>query len=179
MSYAEFLAFCDSAETKHEYEDGVAVAMTGGSPEHGRLAVAFASLLTNALEGRPCRVFSSDVRVRIEETNRALYPDLSVVCGNVETASDDEHGVTNPSVIVEVLSPRTEANDRGAKFASYRRLPTLQEYVLVSQNESRMEVFRREGDHWSLYEFGSGESLVLTSLSVSIPIDLVYRDRID
>ena len=179
MSYAEYLALCASADAKHEYEDGVAVAMTGGSPEHGRLAVALASLLTNALEGRPCRVLSSDVRVRIEETNRALYPDLSVVCGDVETASDDEYGVTNPSVIVEVLSPHTEANDRGAKFASYRRLPTVQEYVLVSQNEPRLEVFRREGDHWSLYEWGPGESLVLTSLSVSISVDRLYRDRIE
>ena len=179
MSYAEYLALCAAADAKHEYEDGVAVAMTGGSPEHGRLAVALASLLTTALEGRGCRVFSSDVRVRIEQTNRALYPDLSIVCGDVKTASDDEHGIVNPVVIVEVLSPHTEANDRGAKFASYRRLPTLQEYVLVAQAEPRVEVFRREGDHWALYEFGPGNTVEIVSLSVSVAVDRLYRDRLD
>ena len=110
--------------------------MAGGTPEHGRLAAALAGELRGKLRGRPCAVFSSDVRIRIAATDRTTYPDLSVVCGKRETAADDPDALVNPIVIVEVLSDSTEADDRGAKFAHYRRLESLREYVLVSQHES-------------------------------------------
>ena len=150
MSYPEYLAAERGAKTRHEYLSGTSWAMAGGTPEHGRLAAALAGELRGKLRGRPCAVFSSDVRIRIAATDRTTYPDLSVVCGKRETAADDPDALVNPIVIVEVLSDSTEADDRGAKFAHYRRLESLREYVLVSQHERRIEVFRREGEHWTL-----------------------------
>jgi Uma2 family endonuclease len=117
------------------------------------------------------------VRVRIQATDRTTYPDLSVVCGKLSTAApEDPHAITNPIVLVEVLSKDTEADDRGEKFAHYRRLPSLREYVLINQGKPRIEVFRREGDHWSLYEWGAGEVVQLASLDCRISVDGVYRD---
>ena len=134
-------------------------------------------MLGNALDGRPCVVLSSDARVRVTETNLGTYPDLTVVCSKVETATDDKHGVRNPTVIVEVLSETSEAYDRGLKFAHYRRLESLREYVLVSQTEPRIEVFRRESNGtWTFFDVTAGQTLTLTSLDVRISVDDVYRD---
>lgn len=176
MTYEQYLAAEAVAETKHEFLGGEVWAMAGGTPEHSRLAASLARQLGNALEGRPCAVFSSDLRVRIEATGRSTYPDLSVVCGARRAAKDDEDAITNPVVLVEVLSDATEASDRGDKFAHYRQLESLKEYVLVSQKEPRIEVFRRQGDHWSLYEARAGQSIELASLEVSLAVDDVYRD---
>jgi Uma2 family endonuclease len=175
-SYADYLAFERTAPTKHEYVAGLVLAMAGGSPEHARLAGSLARLLGNAIEGRPCAVFSSDLRVRIPATNRSTYPDLTVVCGHRETAPDDHEAIVNPTVLVEVLSDSTEADDRGEKFAHYRRLSSLQEYVLVAQKAQRIEVYRREGDRWVLSEHGPGTVVELASIGARIPVDEVYRD---
>lgn len=165
-----------ASETKHEYVNGVVYAMAGGTIEHGRLAMSLGRVLGNALDGRPCVTFSSDVRVRIRETGRSTYPDLSIVCGPVERAPDDPDAITNPTVIVEILSDSTEASDRGDKFAHYRRVPTLREYVLVSQSTSRIEVFSRQGDVWVLSEAAAGQTLRLESLGVALAVDDVYRN---
>src|SRR5207249_4765417 len=117
----------------------------GGTPEHGRLALAVSGELRALLRGRPCTLYSSDVRVRIEATGRSTYPDFSVVCGKRLTAKDDKDAITNPIVIVGVLSDTTEASDRGEKFSHYRQLASLKEYVLVSQKDPHIEVFRRDG----------------------------------
>ena len=178
MTYAEYLAAEETAAEKHEYLRGEVWAMAGGTIEHARLAMSFGGELRNALAEarRPCVVLSSDARVRIRATDRATYPDLSVVCGGIERASDDPHGIVNPTVIVEVLSDSTSAEDRGEKFAHYRRLLSLREYVLVSQKEQRLEVYHREGDFWRLAEARSGQSLRLESLGVAISVDAVYAD---
>lgn len=176
MTYAEFLAFEEASATKHEYLDGLVVAMAGGSPEHARLSARLIVELTRLLGDRPCVVYSSDARVRISATNRATYPDVTVVCGETEAADDDADAITNPIVLVEVLSDTTEREDRGEKFAHYRRLPSLQEYVLVSQREPRIEVFRRAEQMWIFREAGPGESIELGSLGVTLDVDAVYRD---
>lgn len=177
MTYAEYLAAEEAAEVKHEYVGGDVFAMAGGTPEHGRLAMSFGAELRSLLRDRPCAVFSSDVRIRILATDRSAYPDVSVVCGKRETAIDDPNALTNPIVIVEVLSDSTEADDRGDKFAHYRRVPSLREYVLVSQRARRIEVYRRDGDgEWILSEATSGERAKLPSLGVEISVDDVYRD---
>lgn len=180
IAYDQYLALEAAAEQKHEYIDGLIVAMSGGTAEHGRLAAAMTGLLFAALRGSGCRVFSSDVRVRVEETNRAAYPDLSVVCGELRHASDDRHAITNPRVLVEVLSESTEVDDRGAKFAHYRRLDALKEYVLVSQSEPRVEVFRRTAAGWLLVEAGPGERVRLESLpgDVTLDVDELYADAL-
>jgi Uma2 family endonuclease len=177
MTYAEYLALERGSEVKHEYVNGQVYAMAGGTPDHGRLAMNVGRLLGAALAGKPCAVFSSDVRVRIESTGRSTYPDLTVVCGRLARAGDDADAIVNPIVLVEVLSDSTEASDRGDKFAHYRRLPSLREYVLVSQTTPRIEVFRRrEGGDWVLSEAGPGEAARLESIDVALPVDEVYHD---
>jgi len=179
MTYAEYLAFEEAAETKHEFVDGQVIAMAGGTLEHSRLQAEVAYQLRRQLEGSECRVLSSDGRVRIESTSSARYPDVSVVCGEVERAGDDPEGLANPVLLVEVLSPSTERSDRGEKFAHDKHIASLQEYVLVSQEDPRIEVFRRTDDGWLLNEAGPGETLELRSIDATLDVDALYRDRID
>jgi Uma2 family endonuclease len=182
MTYAEYVAFEDAfqaegAVRKHELIDGEIVAMAGGTIEHGALAMAFGRLLGNALGDKPCRVFSSDVRVHVLETGMAAYPDLSVVCGKLERDAEDRHAITNPVLVLEVLSDSTEAKDRGVKAAHYRHLPSLREYVLVSQRERRVEVHRRnEAGRWELFESEGGGRVELASVGCAIAVDELYRD---
>lgn len=176
MRYDEYLVAEGSAGTKHEYLRGHVCAMAGGTVEHGRLAAALITALSVELRGRPCVVLSSDVRIRIQATDRASYPDVSVVCGKRETASDDPDGIVNPTVIVEVLSDSTEADDRGEKFAHYRTLASLREFVLVAQRALRIEVFRRDGDRWAYLEAGPGSTITLESVGATLSVDEIYRD---
>jgi Uma2 family endonuclease len=180
VSYEEYLALEARSETKHEYVRGEVVAMAGGTPEHAALAMAMGIALGSALRGRPCRVYSSDLRVRVPETDLATYPDLAVVCGRLETAPDDADAATNPTLIVEVLSDRTESHDRGAKFAHYRRLPSLREYVLVSQSEPRIEVYRRNAEgRFELFESTAGQTFELASLGLALEVDTIYENPLE
>lgn len=177
LSYSEYLALEATAETKHDFVNGELYAMAGGTLEHGALSAALARELGTALAGRPCRAFSSDVRVRVLSTGASFYPDLTIVCGQVETPTDDQQAIANPKVIVEVLSEGTEAYDRGAKASHYRRVPSLREYVLVSQAEPRVEVQRlNDRGIWELHFFGPGDRLELTSLGISVQLDAVYAN---
>jgi Uma2 family endonuclease len=177
LSYAEYLEREAHAESKHEYLRGEAWAMAGGTIEHGRLAMAVGRELALAIGQRPCVVLSSDVRVRVVETDRTTYPDATVVCGKREVAPDDPHAIVNPTLIVEVLSEGTEADDRGAKFQHLRRLPSLLEYVLVSQTAPRIEVFQRQHDgSWLMREHGAGSTVRLASIDGAIDVDRVYFD---
>lgn len=177
MSYAQYLALEGESQVKHEYVNGLVYAMSGGTPEHGALALEFARVLGNALTGRPCRLFSSDVRVRIEATSTSTYPDLSVVCGKLEMSPSDPDAITNPVVLVEVLSKTSEACDRGAKANHYRRITSLKEFVLVSQEEKRIEVQRLNAQGlWELRFFDAGEHVELASLNVRLAVDAVYAN---
>lgn len=176
VSYAEYLARERVSEVKHEYLDGVVRAMAGGTIEHNRLATRFARLVGNALGDRPCEAFTSDAKIRIEASNRAAYPDVSIVCGKLERSPLDPEAIANPVVIVEVLSDTTEAYDRGEKFRHYRRISSLHEYVLVSQGEPFVEVWRRDGDAWRVDESGPGEHVHLASIDASIAIDALYAN---
>ena len=143
----------------------------------GRLQAALAGVLGEALQGRPCVVFGADLRIRSRETEIATYADASVVCGEVETHPEDADAVTNPVLVIDVLSPSTEAYERGQKAAHYRRLPSMKEYVLVAQDAPRIEVFRRaEGGRWELLEAGAGESLTLESVGCTIAVDEVFAN---
>ena len=175
MSHAEFVAAEALGNQRHEFLDGQVFAMAGGSPEHGALAAAFIRELGLALRGKPCRVFSSDVRVRVEATGLTTYPDASVVCGRLETDAADKDAIVNPTLLVEVLSDSTEAYDRGAKAAHYRRIPSLREYVLVSQNERRVEVYRRnEQGRFELFEVGPEQSIELSSIGATLDTSTIY-----
>lgn len=177
MTFPEFVAFDDASDGKHELVDGEAYAMAGGTIEHGRLAMALGAALAIALREKRCTILSSDVRVRVRKTGLVTYPDLTIVCGRLETDPDDDQTVTNPVVLVEVLSDSTEAYDRGAKWAHYRRLPSLKEYVLVSQRERLVEVFRRnEEGIFELREWHEGEVVELASIEARIAVDEIYAN---
>lgn len=183
MTYSEYCALEREGKVKHEFfrgevhAMGEVYAMTGGTLEHGRLAVRVSHLLTRELEGRPCRVYSSDVRVHIEATQLDTYPDVSVVCGKPETAEADSHALLNPSLLVEVLSDSTEAYDRGQKASHYRQIPSLRAYLLVSQHEPKLELQVREADgRWILLEAGEGQALEIEALGVRLAVAEVYLE---
>lgn len=180
MSYAEFVAFERASDAKHEYVNGRVYAMAGGTPEHARLSQAVGAELRSALRGKPCATFSSDLRVLVLATGRSTYPDVAVVCGQLERAPGDEDAVVNPAVIVEVLLyDSTESADRGDKWAHYQRIASLREYVLVSQRERRVEVYSRDAeqaDLWHYREHGPGGRAALASLEVWLDVDAVYAN---
>lgn len=183
VSYAEYVALEQNSLTKHEWLDGVvldmdACGMAGGTPNHAGLAAAVTLLLGLQVRGKPCRVFSSDLRVRVVATGLSTYPDLTVVCSRLETDPADDNAVTNPTLIVEVLSSSSEAYDRGEKFAHYRRVPSLREYVLVSHRASIIEVWRRnDSNRWELArEARAGERAELASIGCNLAVDEVYAD---
>ena len=179
ISYAEYLSREAVAPQKNEYLRGDVFAMAGGTPEHARLQARALVELGRLLAGRSCEPFSSDLRVRVQETDLSTYPDVTVICGKLETAPDDPDAAINPVVIVEVLSDSSEAYDRGEKFAHYQRIPSLREYVLVSQRTPRIEVFRRaSGRAWEYVVSGPGESVRLASLDVELAVDAVYRTEL-
>jgi Uma2 family endonuclease len=174
-TYAEYLAQEGASETKHEFVNGQIYDMAGGTPEHSRLALNVGAELRGQLRGRPCVAFSSDLRVLA--TGLATYPDVSVVCGRLERDPEDKNAIVNPIVLVEVLSDSTEAYDWGEKFAHYRRIPSLREYVLVAQRAPRLEVFRRNDDGtWTLHEAGPGERVKLASIGCELAVDEVYAN---
>jgi Uma2 family endonuclease len=174
---AEYAAFERSSNVKHEFLDGVIYAMAGGTPEHAAVGMNVGALLNIALRGKPCRVYTSDLRIRVLDTGLETYPDVSVVCGGAERYPDDDIAIVNPIVLVEVLSPSTEAYDRGEKLRHYRAIVSLREVVLVDHRQKLVEVHRRQSDgSWTRHEAGAGGSLVLLSIGCELPVDEVYRD---
>jgi len=175
MTPEEYLAFERASDEKHEYVDGEIFAMSGGTYEHSLLGSNVTRELGNALIDRPCDVHGSDMKIKVAASNRFFYSDASVVCGPPIFGDDGRDSVLNPKVIVEVLSDSTERYDRGEKFAHYRRIDSLQDYVIVSQTEPLVEQFSRQANGTWLYRaLGPGEQLVLASLDCSIPVDRVY-----
>jgi Uma2 family endonuclease len=174
---AEYVRLEAYANVKHEFLEGQIYAMAGGTREHGARAANVITLLNVALRGRPCQAHTSDVRIRIRATGLDTYPDVSVVCGAAEHDSDDVDAITNPIVIVEVLSPSTEQYDRGEKLEHYKKIPALQEVVFVAHDEPRVDVLRRRPDgSWSSSQGRSGERMPLQSLGVELDVAEVFRD---
>ena len=175
LSPEEYLALERASEQKHEYANGEIFAMSGCSREHSLLAGSVQRELGNALLERPCEVHTSDMRVKIPSTGRYVYPDASVVCGDPVFEDAEVDTLMNPNVIVEVLSDSSEAYDRGDKFAQYRSVPSITDYVLISQKAVRIEHFQRQPDgRWLLSILGPGAQLALESIGVVIEVDRVY-----
>jgi Uma2 family endonuclease len=176
----EYLAFERSSEQRHEFADGEIFAMSGGTREHSLIAVNIAGELRHALLDRPCEVHASDMRVKIQPTGRYLYPDASVVCGRPLFEDATRDTLLNPVLIVEVLSDSSEAYDRGDKFAQYRTIESLKEYVLASQKEARIEHFRRLPDgSWLLRIFQRGDRVGLDSTGIELSVDRAYLKVFD
>ncbi|MBI5442639.1 MAG: Uma2 family endonuclease [Deltaproteobacteria bacterium] len=162
-------------EGRHEYVDGQVFAMSGASLIHATVSLNIASLLRNHLRGGPCRAFTADIKARVAAEGPFFYPDVVVTCDERDRAN--AYYVAHPTLIVEVLSPTTAAYDRGQKFASYRRIETLREYVLVDTELRSVECFRKDASgHWVLYPFGPDGEVELESLGLRCLIDAVYED---
>lgn len=146
----EYLELERKAEHKSEYVDGDIYAQAGASLPHNLIVAQTIVELGGQLRGSSCKVFPSDIRVHVEKANRYTYPDVTVLCGETLFADDRKDTITNPTVVVEVLSPSSEAYDRGGKFAAYRTLASLQTYVLISQEQALIEVFERQNESWLL-----------------------------
>ncbi len=174
MSFAEYVAREKTSDVRHEFEGGDVFAMTGGSPEHAAL-VSSVHLAIGSKLAEGCRSYVESLRVRVP-SGKTAYPDVFVICGRVVRDPVDEDTVTNPILIVEVLSDSTEAYDRGDKFAHYRSCPSLTEYVLVSQRVPRLERFVKTNGVWTICNTaGRGELMHLTSVDVVLEVDAVYR----
>jgi Uma2 family endonuclease len=141
LTEIEFLEFERQADVKHEFFEGEVFAMAGGTPAHSLIATNLAGELRSKLKGKPCRPYNSGLRLKIEATGLLTYPDVSVICDPLRFAPGTNDTVINPVALFEVLSDSTEAYDRGNKFLSYQRVPSLREYVLLSQQEARVELF--------------------------------------
>ncbi len=173
MSAEEYLAWEPTQEERYEYWDGEIVMMSGATRNHNRISANFFKLLDDALADRSCEVYIVDVKVQVEPGQKYFYPDVVVTC---DERDDDPQWVEFPCLIIEVLSPSTEAVDRGKKFAKYRQSPTLQEYVLVQVAQPGVEVFRRnEQGKWVLSEYNLDEILRLESVDVEIAIADLYK----
>lgn len=177
ITEAEYLAIEQLSEEKHEFFNGEVFAMAGASPEHNTVALNIAGELRTRLKGRPCQPYSSDQRVKIEATGLNTYPDVSVVCGEQRFDDTSPRALLNPTLIVEVLSEKTEAYDRGDKFDHYRQLDSLQEYLLVSPNRARVERYLRTpgGAEWVLTVVsGRDTAIYLPSVDCELPLAEIY-----
>lgn len=170
----EYLALEFEAAYRSELVNGEIYAMAGASMAHIRISSNLLGEIHQQLKGKPCRVYNSDLRVKVSATGMYTYPDVTVVCGLDQMEKDT---LTNPTLIIEVLSPSTEAYDRGEKFAHYRQLPSLEEYVLVSQDKVNVEHYLRHGDDWLFSATDNIESaLRLTSIDCIVPLSEIYSD---
>lgn len=176
MTEGEYVAFERASESKHEFVNGEAWAMAGGTPEHSLIASNIGGALWGRLRGRPCKAYQSDLSVHSPETGLYAYPDVTVVCGPPRIHPKDDRSVLNPRIVFEVLSESSEAFDRGAKFSHYRSIPDLAEYVLVAQDCRRVDHFRRlESGQWLLTSYGAGDDVDLPSVDLSLPVAEIYE----
>lgn len=177
LTEAEYLARERKAECKSEFYRGEMFAMAGASREHNLISLNISGEARNALKGRSCETYQSDMRVKVSPTGLYTYPDVVIVCGERQFEDDELDTLLNPTVLVEVLSEATEKYDRGAKAAQYRQLAPLREHVLVAQAEPRVERFVRQPDgSWLLREVTKLEgALELESVGITIPLREIYR----
>jgi Uma2 family endonuclease len=160
-------------DVKYEYIDGQAYVMSGGNADHARISSNMVRALEDVLGDRPCLVYNSDLHARIG-LSRLTLPDVTVTCDERDVGKVTE--IRAPRVIVEVLSPSTEAYNRGRKFGYYRACPTIQEYVLVVTDYQAVEVYRRTAKGWTEYQvYGPGDEVELTSINVRFPLAVLYR----
>ena len=177
ISLEEYLELERSSEEKHELLDGQVYAMGGASLRHNLIVTNLVAELRQNLRDSPCRVFPSDLRVQVRENRHYTYPDVTVVCDEPEFSSVSSEILTNPTLIVEVLSESTEAYDRGAKFGWYRQIPSLAEVVLVAQDRVSVEHHARQPDgHWlATYLEEPGDTLLLPALGCGLSVAEIYH----
>ena len=177
---AEYLELERKAEYRSDYFNGEIFPMAGGTPRHSLLQTNLTVELRQPLKNKPCTVYNNAPRILIDQTGLYAYPDASIVCGELEFAKGHNALIVNPTVLLEVLSDSREAYDRGAKFAHYRKLKSLLEYVLISREDVLVERFQRNADNtWTLTESrGLEATLTVASVNVTVPLSEIY-DKAD
>jgi Uma2 family endonuclease len=174
ISPQNYLAGEEVSPIKHEYRQGQVYAMSGAKKAHIIIASNLIILLGNHLRDSPCIVLGSDIKVRIEKANCFYYPDVSVTCDKPDLETNEVF-ILSPLLIVEVLSPSTAAFDKGEKFADYSTLPSLQEYVLISQSHIEVTCFRQKAGQWQQHSVRRGEVLELVSVGLRCPVEALYQ----
>jgi Uma2 family endonuclease len=179
MTGEAYLAWERLQPGRHELWRGEVFAMAGGSPRHNALCVGIGAALHAALRGGPCRAMSADQRLGLEGGERYVYPDITVVCGPLQLQPETTDVVTNPSVLVEVLSPSTEQYDRGLNWDAYQRITSLADYLLVSQEAVRIEHFSRQNDgSWLYRALDAGQRITLSN-GASFAVEAVFEGVFD
>jgi Uma2 family endonuclease len=171
MSLEEFLAWEREQPERYEYAGGVAKMMTGGSAAHVTIALNLAVTLRQALRGTGCRPFASDMKVIANGTAR--YPDLSVTCRPV---NDSDYAISDPVLVIEVISPSTEREDRGRKKFDYFATPSILQYAIIEQDERRVELYTRAGTKWTNEVIEGDAVLQLSAIGVEVSLDVIYED---
>ena len=173
----EYLEMEKQALEKHEYYNGEIFAMSGASARHNIIAVNILTRLANDLKGKSCRPYGSDTRIHIPENSLFIYPDISIICGDVIASKQDEDTATQPTAIIEILSPSTKNYDRGVKFMLYRAIPSLKDYILIDSKSIHAEHFaiNKEG-LWQLKEYNKPEEkIIMETLNVQLLLEDVYE----
>jgi Uma2 family endonuclease len=177
-SVAEYLDQERASDIRHEYHDGEILAMACGSVRHSRIASNALIAIGLALRGKPCQPHGSDLKVSIRSQSRFVYPDITIVCGEpqIDPRAEQSEAITNPTAVIEVLSPSTQTYDRTKKFQYYRALDSLQEYVLIASDEARIETFcRRDDGSWAFRSWTGLEAQVpIESVSITVHAAEVY-----
>ena len=179
ISEQEYLEFEKDSDIKYEYFEGEIFAMAGASERHNLIVSNVIISLGSQLKGKNCRVYPSDMRLKIEKTGLYTYPDIMIVCGQRKFNNDKPETILNPDVIIEVLSDSTETYDRGKKFEHYRNLDSLREYVLISQNFEKFEKYYKTDNRWIFsYTDKNNTSIMLESVNCELNHLEIY-DKID
>jgi Uma2 family endonuclease len=180
MTIRDYLEFERKSEIKHEFVDGELIAMAGNREAHSLITMNFGAAMWKALQGKPCRVYDSNLRVKVIDRPRYRYPDVLVICGPTEfdPSDDQQMSITNPKLVVEVLSDSTASADRGEKFRDYRAAASFEQYVLVSQTSPTVETFLRQGDgSWRMeVKTGLDQQVELRALGMTIPLAEIFAN---
>lgn len=175
ITHEDYLAGELASPIRREYVAGQVFAMAGASEAHATIAGNLFALLRAHVRGSPCRVYIADMKVCVDAADAFYYPDVFVTCSSTDAA--ETYVKHDPALIVEVLSASTAAFDRGEKFAHYRQVPSLREYVLIDSERLSIDVFRRnETDQWVLFPFSAGQTLELASIGFSAELEAIYED---
>jgi Uma2 family endonuclease len=179
LSYSDYLNIEETTGIKHEYHNGAIVAMSGGTIEHSLISGNIFALLKNELKKKKqrCKPLNSDAKLHIEASNKFLYPDVMVVCGEFEKPKNEVSSINNPIVIIEVLSKSTESYDRGDKFYFYRQIPSLQEYILIDQYKAMVDLHIKKSDLWEIKRIeGITQSIEIAALDIHLDFKDIYED---
>jgi len=176
-SVKDYLDIEDASDYKHEYFQGEIFAMSGAKLPHIFVEANIFKALSIGLDEKPCQPFVNDMRIYVEELETFFYPDISVVCGEPVTSNDDQQNVTNPTLIIEILSPSTKSYDQKEKFESYKHIASLREFILVEPASVNIEAYRIDQQgHWNRQSYSDlNESLQLESIDIALPLKDIYK----